>query len=65
MKSTYDKIREASISAEHFPNSILEYNFDAQEIEKISDCDHDVFFGVKAVFNPRVPKGTCHVIFKY
>ena len=58
-----EKIRQVVEDSKNFPNSHIEYNGAPPRVKGVKK---DSFFGVKAVFNEKVPKSVgCSLIYKY
>jgi hypothetical protein len=57
-----DTIKMAVAQTSELPNATIEYNF---ELPKHKDIKADSFFGVKALYNPKVGEGKYNIIYKY
>jgi len=60
-KETLDIIMQKVEASKAIPGATLEYNV---ELPEHKDIKKDSFFGIKAIFNPMMEKGTVNSIYK-
>ena len=60
-KTNLELIQEKAEMGRNIPTALLQYNFD--ELPEHEEVKEDSFFGVRAKFNPSMPKDTVNLTY--